>query len=110
MGDFQRELYEKHLYDAHHAASRDCDQAILTLPAVTLVLSVTFAHNITPEPAARSRDFPRQGLDRTRRVARRDPRVVPNEPAGPALADRNGRPRPRWSDLDVVLTHQPAGA
>jgi hypothetical protein len=57
MGDFRRELYEKHLYDAHHAASRDYDQAILTLAAGTLALSVTFAHNITPEPAAGTRDF-----------------------------------------------------
>jgi len=57
MPDFRRELYEKHLYDAHHAASRDYDQAILTLAAGTLALSVTFAHNITAEPAAGTREY-----------------------------------------------------
>lgn len=57
MGDNRRELYEKHLYDALHAASRDYDQAILTLAAGTLALSVTFANNITPQPAEGTRDL-----------------------------------------------------
>ncbi len=55
MGDDRQELYEKHLYDALHAASRDYDQAILTLAAGTLALSVTFAHDITPQPAEGTR-------------------------------------------------------
>lgn len=55
MGDNRRELYEKHLYDALHAASRDYDQAILTLAAGTLALSVTFLHDITPTPIASTR-------------------------------------------------------
>jgi hypothetical protein len=42
--------YRRHLYDALHAASRDYDQAILTLAAGTLALSVTFLHEITPTP------------------------------------------------------------
>lgn len=50
MTNARRDLYEKHIYDALHAASRDYDQAILTLSAGTLALSVTFAHDITPEP------------------------------------------------------------
>jgi multisubunit Na+/H+ antiporter MnhB subunit len=45
------EDYRKHLYQALHAASRDYDQAILTLAAASLALSVTFAHDITPQPA-----------------------------------------------------------
>jgi len=47
--------YRRHLYEALHAASRDYDQAILTLAAATLALSVTFAHDITPTPAAGTR-------------------------------------------------------
>jgi hypothetical protein len=47
--------YRRHLYEALHAASRDYDQAIVTLAAGTLALSVTFAHDITPTPVAWSR-------------------------------------------------------
>lgn len=49
MGD-PIEDYRRHLYDAYHAASRDYDQAILTISAATLALSVTFLHDITPTP------------------------------------------------------------
>jgi hypothetical protein len=42
--------YRTHLVEAIHDASRDYDQAILTLAAGTLALSVTFAHDITPTP------------------------------------------------------------
>ncbi len=49
------EDYRRHLYDALHAASRDYDQAILTLAAGTLGLSVTFLHDITPTPIASTR-------------------------------------------------------
>jgi hypothetical protein len=55
VSDREREDYLKLLYDAHHDASRDYDQAILTLSAGTLALSVTFVHDITPSPAAGSR-------------------------------------------------------
>ncbi|MFI5225296.1 MAG: hypothetical protein ACHQ3P_01325 [Candidatus Limnocylindrales bacterium] len=47
--------YRRLLYTALHAASRDYDQAILTLAAGTLAVSVTFAHDITPTPVAGSR-------------------------------------------------------
>lgn len=53
MGDPIDE-YRKHLYDAYHAASRDYDQAILTVAGGTLGLSVTFLHNITPTPVVGS--------------------------------------------------------
>jgi hypothetical protein len=46
--------YRRHLYEALNSASRDYDQAILTLAAGTLALSVTFAHDITPQPAPNS--------------------------------------------------------
>jgi hypothetical protein len=49
------EDYRRHLYDALHAASRDYDQAILTLAAGTLGLSVTFLHDITPTPVGSTR-------------------------------------------------------
>jgi len=49
------EDYRRHLYEALHAVSRDYDQAILTLAAGTLALSVTFAHDITPLPAVGTR-------------------------------------------------------
>lgn len=44
------EDYRRHLYEALHAASRDYDQAVLTLSAATLALSVTFLHQIAPHP------------------------------------------------------------
>ena len=47
--------YRRHLYEALHAASRDYDQAILTLAAGTLALSVTFLHDIAPTPIAWTR-------------------------------------------------------
>ena len=47
--------YRRHLYEALHAASRDYDQAILTLAAASLALSVTFAHDITPTPVEGTR-------------------------------------------------------
>ena len=49
------EDYRKHLYDALHAASRDYDQAILTLAAATLALSVTFVKDIAPHPVGDTR-------------------------------------------------------
>jgi hypothetical protein len=42
--------YRRHLWDALNAASRDFDQAILTLAVATLAVSVTFANDITPNP------------------------------------------------------------
>jgi len=51
------EHYRRHLYDALHAASRDYDQAILTLAAGTLAVSVTFLHDITPTPIAGTRNL-----------------------------------------------------
>lgn len=42
----------KHLNDALEAASRDYDQAILTIAAGTLAVSVTFMHDVTPAPVA----------------------------------------------------------
>lgn len=48
--DDRTEHHRRHQYDALHAASRDYDQAILTLAAASLALSVPFAHDITPTP------------------------------------------------------------
>jgi hypothetical protein len=44
----------KQLNDALQAASRDYDQAILTIAAGTLAVSVTFMHDVTPTPVAGS--------------------------------------------------------
>lgn len=51
------EHHRRHLYEALHSASRDYDQAILTLAAGTLALSVTFAHSVAPAPTPESRFF-----------------------------------------------------
>jgi heme/copper-type cytochrome/quinol oxidase subunit 2 len=51
------EDYRRHLYEALHAASRDYDQAIITLAGGTLALSVTFAHDITPQPGDGTRNI-----------------------------------------------------
>jgi hypothetical protein len=57
VSDSRDERYENLLYEAHHDASRDYDQAILTLSSGTLALSVTFAHDIAPTPAAGTTTF-----------------------------------------------------
>jgi hypothetical protein len=57
VSDEQTRAYEKHLYDALHAASRDYDQAILTVAGGTLALSVTFAGDISPTPQAGSQEL-----------------------------------------------------
>ena len=55
VDDDRLEHHRKQLYDALHAASRDYDQAILTLAAASLAPSVTFAHDITPTPVEGTR-------------------------------------------------------
>lgn len=49
--------YLRHLYDSLQQASRDYDQAIITVAAGTLALSATFAGAIAEAPAPGSRAF-----------------------------------------------------
>jgi hypothetical protein len=57
IGDAAWDEYRKHLYEALHAASRDYDQAILAVAGATLGLSVTFVHDMTPQPVAGTTDL-----------------------------------------------------
>jgi hypothetical protein len=49
--------WRDHLNAALQTASRDYDQAILTLSAGILAVSVTFAHDLTPQPVPGSPPF-----------------------------------------------------
>jgi hypothetical protein len=42
--------YRDQLVKARHDASQDYDRAVLTLTSATLALSVTFLHDIAPQP------------------------------------------------------------
>lgn len=49
------EEYRRHLVEALHSASRDYDQAVITLASAILAVSVTFSHDITPTPVEGSK-------------------------------------------------------
>ncbi len=49
--------YLRHLYDSLHQASRDYDQAIITVAGGTLALSATFAGAVAQAPIAGSRGY-----------------------------------------------------